>query len=151
MGGAEGELEFEFEEEDEGDEVFRKLNVDTSLADDTVSVNVAYNGSGVANATVYANGQAVGTTGSDGTATFTIDTNATEELELEVVKGTFEAELEYMVQNGSLTLIEEAHEGDGDRAEYEEETEQEDEENDAEAEEEKRIPAGGYYDPLGDS
>ncbi|MFB6085411.1 MAG: hypothetical protein ABEJ84_01180 [Halodesulfurarchaeum sp.] len=130
-GEAEGELEFEFEEEDEESEVFRQLNVDASLADDTVSVAVSYNGSSVANATVYANGQAVGTTGFDGTVTFTIDTNTTEELDLEVVKGAFEAELEFTVQNGSLTLTEEAHEGDGDKAEDEEkETETPEEDTD---------------------
>jgi len=120
-GGAEGELEFEFEEADDENEVFRHLNVDASLADDNVSVSVAYNGSGVSNAMVYANGQAVGTTSSDGTVTFTIDANATEELELEVVKGAFEAELQYTVQNRSLTLAEEAHKGDGDKAEAENE------------------------------
>jgi hypothetical protein len=135
-GDAEGELEFEFEEEDEESEVFRQLNVDASLTDDTVSVTVSYNGSGVANATVYANGQAVGTTSSDGTVTFMIDANSTEELELEVVKGAFEAELEFTVQNGSLTLTEEAHEGDGDKAEDEEEEHEEDEEDEEEGEEE---------------
>lgn len=128
-GDAEGEFEFEFEDEDEKNQVFRHLNVDASLADDTVSATVSYNGSGVANATVYANGQAVGTTSSDGMVTFTIDANSTEEFELEVVKGAFEAELEYTVQNGTLTLTEEAHEGDGDKAEDEEEEREEDQED----------------------
>ncbi|MFC7155330.1 hypothetical protein ACFQPA_07660 [Halomarina halobia] len=131
-GEAEGELEFEFEEAAE-DDVFRNLNVDAALDDDTVSVTVSYDGSGVSNATVYANGQAVGTTSSDGTVTFTIDTNATEDIELEVSKGAFEAELEYTIQDGSLTLTEEAHEGDGDKAEDEED---EEDEGDEEAEEE---------------
>ncbi|WP_299267378.1 DUF7096 domain-containing protein [Halorientalis sp.] len=135
-GEAEGELEFEFEAED--DEVFRKLNVDAALADDTVSVTVAYNGSGVPNATVYANEQAVGTTGQDGAVRFAIDTNATEDLELEVIKGAFEAELEYVLQDGSLTLTETAHEGDGDKAEAREEAEEEREE---EAEEEREEEA----------
>ena len=136
-GETEGDLEFEFENEDE-DDVFRKLNVDASLDDDAVLVSVSYDGSGVTNATVYANGQAVRTTSSDGTVTFTIDTNATEELELEVVKGAFEAELEYTVQDGSLTLTEEAHEGDGDKAENEgdEEDEEEGDESEDDAKEE---------------
>ncbi len=138
-GEAEGELEFEFEDEEDGedeeDEVFRNLNVTVSLAEETVSVSVSYNGSGVDNATVYANGQAVGTTSPDGTTSFTFDTNATDELEVEVVKGAFEAELEYEVQNGSLTLIEEAHEGDGDKVESDE-AESEDERDDEETDEE---------------
>jgi hypothetical protein len=114
---AEGELKFEFEEETDEEDVFRKLNVNASLDTGTVTVAVNYDGSGVANATVYANGRAVGTTNSDGSATFTIDANATEELELEVVKGAFEVELEYTVQNGSLTLTDDANEDDGDKAE----------------------------------
>ncbi|GAA0216533.1 DUF4198 domain-containing protein [Halobaculum roseum] len=156
-GEAEGELEFEFEEEDEESEVFRQLNVDASLADDTVSVAVSYNGSSVANATVYANGQAVGTTNSDGTVTFTIDANSTEELELEVVKGAFEAELEFTVQNGSLTLTEEAHEGDGDKAEDEEEEREADEEDESEGDadadeedEEEREEEADEEDEEGD-
>ena len=124
-GSVEGELEFEFEEDDEDDEVFRKLNVDATLDGDTVTVAVSYNGSGVENASVYASDQPVETTNSDGTVTFTIDTNETEELELEVVKGAFEAELAYVVQDNSLTLTEEAHEGDGDKVEQEEEDEEE--------------------------
>ncbi|ELZ38237.1 hypothetical protein C471_09765 [Halorubrum saccharovorum DSM 1137] len=131
-GDAEGELEFGFEEDDEDDEVFQHLNVDASLADDTVSVSVAYNGSGVANATVYANDQVLGTTNADGTVTFTIDANSTEELELEIVKGAFEAELEYEIQDGALVLTEEEHEGDGDKAEDEEEEREEDEEDESE-------------------
>ncbi|MFC7132462.1 MULTISPECIES: DUF7096 domain-containing protein [Salinibaculum] len=123
-GDAEAELEFEFEEDD--DEVFRNLHVDATLDDGTVTVTVSYDGSAVANASVYANGQAVGTTDADGRVTFAVDANATEDLEVEVVKGEFEAELEYDIENGSLALTEDAREGDGDKVEREAEDDAED-------------------------
>ena len=133
-GDAEGELTFELEADDEDDEVFRNLNVDATLDGDTVSVVVSYNGSGVANASVYANDQSVGTTNSDGTVAFTINTNDTEELELEVVKGKFEAELAYLIQESSLSMTEEAHEGNGDKAESEEEEDEQETESEEEEE-----------------
>ncbi|MFB6221748.1 MAG: hypothetical protein ABEH90_09965, partial [Halolamina sp.] len=117
----EAELEFEFEREEE-DELFGNLQVNSSLANGTVTVNVRYNGTAVANATVYANDQMVGTTDDSGTVSFAIDADATDELELEVVRGAFEAEIDYTVQNGTLTMTEAAHEGDGDKTEAEEET-----------------------------
>ena len=131
-GDAEAELEFEFEDEADDDEVFRNLHVDASLDDGTVTVSVGYDGSPVRNASVYANGQAVGTTDADGTVTFAIDANATEDLEVEVVKGEFEAELEYDIENGSLALTEDAREGDGDKVEREAEDDGEDGEDDSE-------------------
>lgn len=131
---AEGELEIEFEDDDEQDEVFEHLNVEATLDDDTVTVVVTFNGSSVRNATVYANDGRVGETDASGTVTLTIDTTATEELELEVVKGQFEAELAYAIQDGSLVLTEEEHEGDGDKAEQEDEDGDEQEDDDDEAE-----------------
>lgn len=127
----EGELEFDLGEEDEEDEVIRKLSTEASLEDGTVTVTVAYDGEPVRNATVYANDGTAGTTDTDGTASFDLG-NETEELELEIVKGAFEAELEYTVDSGTLTLAESEHEGNGDHAE-----EREDEEEDAESDEEE--------------
>lgn len=111
-GDAEGDLEFEFDGEGT-DEVLERLVVDASLDGDTVTATVSYDGDGVEGASVSANGRAVGTTGPDGTVTFAIDAGATEELELEVVKGAFEADLEYAVRDGSLRP---ADEEDGDEA-----------------------------------
>lgn len=109
---AEDELDFEFEEAEEDEEVFDRLAVDTTLDGDTVAGTVNYDDSSVENVSVYANGRAVGSTNSDGTVRFTIDTNATEELELELVKGAFEAELTYVVQDGDLILTEEGRDGE---------------------------------------
>ncbi|MCT9098136.1 hypothetical protein [Haloarchaeobius sp. HME9146] len=125
-GDASGELEFEFGDgSEEDDEVFQRLATTATLDNDTVTVSVNYDGTGVANASVFANDRAVGTTDAEGTVTFTLDSETTEELELEVVKGAFEAELRYDIQDGSLVLTEEAHEGDGDKAESDEEEEAE--------------------------
>ncbi len=132
----EAELEFEFEQEAE-DELFEHLEVASTLDDGVVTVSVTYNDTAVANASVYANGERVGTTDADGTTSFAIDANATEELELEIVRGEFEAELDYSVQSGELTLMEEAHEGDGDKAEDEAEDEDDEAEDDGDTDEEE--------------
>lgn len=119
----ESELEFEFEDEDDdkaADEVFEKLDVQSTLENGTVTVVVRFNGTGVDNATVYANDERIGHTDASGTVSFTVDTNETDELELEIVKGAFEAELAYDLHEGSLVLTEEEHEGDGDKSEREE-------------------------------
>lgn len=113
-GGAEGELEFEFEE-DEDTAVFRKLDTTATLDNDTVTVTVTFDGRGVANATVFANDRRVGRTGEEGTVRFQLPAGE-EELEIEIVKGEFEAELEYRIDGDALVLTEEAHSGDGDKA-----------------------------------
>lgn len=128
-GEAEGELAFELAEDDEDEEVFRKLSVSASLDDGTATVRVEFDGSGVANATVAANGEAVGTTGADGTVTF--DRPDGEELEVEIVKGEFEAEVEFQVQDGSLVEVEEEREVDD-----EDDEDREDDEETADDEEE---------------
>lgn len=110
--GDEGELEFDLGGE-ERSEAVRMLATSASLDDGTVTVTVDYDGSPVRNATVYANDEAVGTTDAGGATSFAL-ADDTEELELELVKGEFEAELEYRVDNGTLTLVESEHEGDGD-------------------------------------
>jgi hypothetical protein len=125
-GERDADLEFEFEARE--DEVFRNLNVSGSIDSGTVTVSVTYEDAPVSGATVYANGERVGTTGSDGSLTFA--TNATEELEVEVVKGEFEAELTFAVSGDALTLTEDAHEGDGDKAEKEDERGDDEEDGD---------------------
>jgi hypothetical protein len=120
-GDREAELEFEFE--DREDEVFRQLDVSGSVDNGTVTVSVSYNGSPVTGATVYADGDRVGTTAGDGTVRFAPE--AGDDLEVEVVKGEFEAELTFAVSGDSLSLAEEPHEGDGDKVETEDEDEDE--------------------------
>ncbi|GAA0262972.1 DUF7096 domain-containing protein [Halobacterium noricense] len=128
-GDSEGELGFEFGDED--DEVYRALAVDASVGDNTTTVSVTYDGDSVAGASVYANGERVGQTGSDGTVTFR--TPGGDELELEVVKGEFEAELSYELRDGTLVQTEGPHEGDGDKADGERENESGEDEGDEEA------------------
>jgi len=129
----EGELEFELGEEDERDEVYRNLLADATLDGDTVTMTVRYDGSGVSDASVYANGELVGTTDADGTVSFAI-ANDTESLDVELVKGEFETEFEYERADGTLSQTEGPHESedaeDGEKEEMEddEETEVEDDE-----------------------
>lgn len=137
-----GELEFAFEAGH--DEVFRKLDVSTDLADGTVTVTVAFDGAPVENATVFVNDERVGTTGGDGVATAAFD--GSDEVEVEVVKGAFEAELEYAVEHGSLVLVEAAHEGDGDKAEREDREEGDEHESDGDREDERERTDDGAHE-----
>jgi len=129
----EGELEFELRETEDEDDIYRNLDAATTLSNGTVTVTVTYEGSGIGNATVYANDAQVATTDSDGTATFAVP-NGTEELDVEVVKGEFEAEFEYELRNGALTQTDGAD--DGEEANEEEATEDAEEEATEDAEEE---------------
>ena len=120
----EGELEFELGDEDEDEEVYRNLSADTTLQNGTVTVTLRYEGNGVADASVYANGEQVGTTNADGTVTFDV-ANSTEELEIEVVKGEFEAEFEYEMNDGSLSQTKAAHGSDNESEEADDERDEE--------------------------
>lgn len=78
----------------------RALNVSldgTAVAGENVTVTVTQNGSAVANATVKADGEAVGQTGTDGTLVLSVPADA-EELELEVERGEAEGELTVAVE-----------------------------------------------------
>lgn len=136
-------------------------SVDASATYDngTVTVTVASGGNGVENVTVYADGETVGTTDGNGTVTF--ETNATDELELELEKGNFEGELEYVIRDGSLVLTEESYEYElmDDEAEDDEnatETDDDDEvetvepEDDADAEDDDETVADGADEPEDD-
>ncbi|MFB6362333.1 MAG: hypothetical protein ABEH59_13560, partial [Halobacteriales archaeon] len=122
-GGEDGELEFEFEEEQE--DIYRNLNVTVEIENRSATVTVSYNGSPVSSAEVYANDELVGKTPDDGTVSLSI-ANDTEELTIEVVKGEFEAEMEFELTDGEVNQTQDPHEGDGDKVEDEEEDEQED-------------------------
>ncbi|MFC6862777.1 hypothetical protein ACFQGE_04795 [Halomicroarcula sp. GCM10025817] len=141
----EGELEFELGEDE--NEVFRDLRADTALSDGTVTVTLTYQDRGVADAVVYANDRQVGTSDSDGAVAFDVPSGA-EELDVEIVKGEFEAEFEYELRNGSLVLTDgpdgeverEDAESGGDEAEEEETEEPEEEESEEPEEEETEEP-----------
>lgn len=126
---SDGELSFEFEEESDSERVFSHLDITASLQDNVVTVEVNFDNKPVRNATISANGDRVGTTDADGRVTFGFDESKHEELELEVVKGEFEAELAYTIQAGSLILVEEEHDSERD-------TDRDEEEGDADEDEE---------------
>jgi hypothetical protein len=124
----EGELEFEFEEVEE-DDLRDELTTDLTLESGTVSGTISYDGNRVDNVSVYANGRAVGSTGSDGTVSFAIDAETTEELELELVKGAFEADLTYLVRNGTLVRAESTAEDEQDEEGEDDDSREEDTED----------------------
>lgn len=141
------ELEFEFDEGDhERASVFRQLTANATLEDGQVTVRVRFNGSPVEGVTVYADDHLVDATGPDGIVRFDLDPNETDELELELVKGQFEAELEYDIRHGQLVLTESAHEGDGDKVEEEGEDDEEAGDEDDELEDDEDDEEDGEDD-----
>jgi hypothetical protein len=84
-------------------------NVDASATydDGTVTVTVTDGNDPVENVAVEVDDRRA-TTGTNGTAA--VETNASDEFEVELENGGFEGELEYLVRNGSLTLVEESYE-----------------------------------------
>lgn len=133
-GDAELSIEFDDSEHEER-ELYRQLQVNGTATNGSVSVSVTYDGTGVENASVWVNDEMVGQTDSSGALSFDVGNQS--ELEVEIVKGAFEAELEFEQQNGTLTLTEVAHEGDGDKAEsHDDDEDEEDEEDEEDADEE---------------
>ncbi|MFD1598030.1 DUF4198 domain-containing protein [Halobellus rarus] len=132
-GEREGELELRLRsisaEERADAEIRERLTVDGSVDNGTVTVSVGYDGEGVADVTVLAGGERVGTTGENGTLSFAAPSTGDDELDVTLVKGAFEAELEFEVgADGALALDEvDVEERDVDDRERED-----DEEDDAE-------------------
>jgi hypothetical protein len=75
--------------------------MDATLVDGTVTVTVDHGDSGVANATVYANDERVGTTDANGTVSFEL---GDDDLDVTVEADGVEMKGEYAVQDGSLVL-----------------------------------------------
>ncbi|WP_435119027.1 hypothetical protein [Halolamina sp. C58] len=101
--GIDHEVEYVIEDGElvrEDDEEEPELAADVSYDNGTVDLTVTQNGSAVENASVTANGEDVGTTDANGTLTF--ETNASEELEIEITAGEQELELEYTIEDGEL-------------------------------------------------
>lgn len=128
----EATLSLEFDGEREDAEVFERLETEASLSNGTVTVIIEFDNESVENASVWVNDRMVGRTDADGQLVFDIGSDSElelegdSELELEVVKGAYEAELEYEIQAGSLVLTESSHEGDGDKVDADEDRESED-------------------------
>lgn len=132
---SEGELEFDLGDAETTDAVAEALTVTATLDGSTVTTTIRYDGAGVEDATVAANGRAVGTTGADGTVTFTIDTSDTEELDLEITKGAFEAERTYLIEDGTLRLVADESENETPEDDSENETSDDDSEDDTDTSE----------------
>ncbi|GAB7012068.1 hypothetical protein [Halolamina salina] len=74
--------------------------VEASYDNGTVTLSVTQNGSAVENVSVTANGEDVGATDANGSLTF--ETDATEELEIELEGDGIEHEVEYVIEDGDL-------------------------------------------------
>ena len=131
FGGADGELEFEFENEDSDEALGATANIDNG----TVAVTVSLGDAPLENASVSANGEFLGTTNADGTVTFDIPENASE-LEIEIEYDELEAELNY-------DLEDEEEEEEEDEDEDEEEDDEEDVEDDENENEGPEGPLNG--------
>lgn len=104
-GDSDGRLRFEFEEipdtDDEDEEETQDLDFSASLDNETVTVEVTEGGSSVEAASVFADGDRVGTTGTDGQVTFERPAD-TDDFDVTVVHNGTEIESRYVVENGSL-------------------------------------------------
>lgn len=115
------------------------LEMEATLDSEAVAVTVADDGAPVENASVTVEGDesVTATTDADGTATvnrtaLSEDGESLEELEVEYESDHAEGELEYVVADGSLTLVEEEYE-----YEVDEEADGEDEADDDEADDDE--------------
>jgi hypothetical protein len=116
------------------------LEMDATLGNETVTVTVADDGTPVENASITVEGdeEVTVTTDANGTATvdrsnLTEDGESLEELEVEYETEHAEGSLEFVVQNDSLTLVEEKYEYD---VEEDDETDEEERDEDDETDDE---------------
>lgn len=102
-GDAEAELEFEFEreEESESDAIARNVTIDATLENRTVTVRITHDVEPIPDVAVEINGEDAGVTDAAGEASGTIDADS-EEVEVELERGEFEAESTYEIQGGDL-------------------------------------------------
>jgi len=123
-GEREGELEFEFADDEED----VSLGATADIENGTVTVSVVLGDEPIEGALVTANDAAVGTTGPDGTVSFPLPDD--DELDIEVEHGDGEAELEYEFEDEDDEEDEEDEEDED--SEENEETEREDEDEEDE-------------------
>ncbi len=128
-GDREGELEFEFADDEED----VSLGATADIENGTVTVSVVLGDEPIEGALVTANDAVVGTTGPDGTVSFPLPDG--DELDIEIEHGDGEAELEYEFDDEEEQ--EEREDDENDENDEEEEEEREDDENDEEEEEER--------------
>ncbi|VTT87072.1 hypothetical protein DM2_3110 [Halorubrum sp. DM2] len=102
-GEREGELELTLGADDDRDEddFAERFSVGGSVENGTVDVSVTYDGEGVEGVSASVDGDRVGTTDADGTLSF--DAPDDDEFDVTLVKGAFEAEIEFSVgSDGTL-------------------------------------------------
>ncbi|WP_280586325.1 hypothetical protein [Halorubrum sp. Boch-26] len=107
-GDREGKLEITLRSDVEGEEadaeIRERLSVDGSAENGTVSVSVTYDGEGVDGVSVSVDGDRVGTTDENGALSFDAP-DVGDELAVTLVKGAFEAGLQFEVgADGALAL-----------------------------------------------
>lgn len=136
-GQAEGELEFEFDEDDRADRELRRLfDVDATLADGNLTITLRYNGDPVENVTVTVEGRQVGTTDEDGQVTAELGSREHDEYEVKLRRGALAVALELKHEDGGLTVVETEFETD--ERDDDEDDEREDEGVETEDPEEER-------------
>lgn len=142
-GSATGALSVDAEE-NEDEELYENIDADARSSNGKVTVTLSYDGSGIGGATVYANGQAVGTTDSGGTLTFDATENA--DLDVRVQKGEFEASFSFASMNGAYSLSDttigddDSDDGDAEEDDGEDvDTDGETDDNDSDADEDSET------------
>lgn len=118
------------------------LEMDATLDNETVAVTVVDGGESVENASITVEGDEEVTVATDANGTATVDRSALseddeslEELEVEYESDHAEGELEYVVSDGSLTLVEEQYEYEVDDEEDDESDEDESDEDESDEDE----------------
>ncbi|MEZ3167072.1 hypothetical protein ABNG02_07015 [Halorubrum ejinorense] len=114
-GDRDGELEITLRsetDEDRDDDFAERFSVGGSVENGTVDLSVTYDGEGVDGVSVSVDGDRVGTTGPDGTLSF--DAPAADDFEAELVKGAFEAEIEFEVGSDGTLGAGDVHVGERD-------------------------------------
>ncbi len=102
----EGELELELggDESNQLERIGEGLDVAGTVANESITVTVSFDGDGVPGMRGYVDETLVDVTGSNGTLTFTA--NVTDGLEMTLQKGFLTVELEFEQVDGSLELVE---------------------------------------------
>ncbi len=109
-GEQEGELELSLQEESEDERdaeaIRQNLNVESSTANGTITLQVTYQDTGVENVTAYVDDEPVGTTDANGELSFTPATTEDDDVEVTLIKGEFETEIEFEPNTEGLTAEE---------------------------------------------
>ncbi|MFC4247457.1 PepSY domain-containing protein [Natribaculum luteum] len=130
---ADAELEFEFDDEREDDSRFQ---ADATVENGTATVSVTFDGEPVSGATVATDDWS-GTTDDDGVVSFPFELSDDEdELEVDVVSGELETELE-LESDGDV--VEDGDEDDAEDEDGEEDSEGDEEDDDSEGDEEDDV------------